>query len=414
MKKNNVSKFITVMLILAMLVSVIAVSATADETTIPASGYAAIGIVDAEAHKAEVLLGTGEQGTVYFNGAAPASGAVYSYTRDANNLYTFTTPSANHGYNNQLGDIGWNLYYTPDGWLWPGNGEIFFPDGNPIFVRFGNDGWALTTIFDFVQNNGAVWVYAYLLDVTVRDANANYWNAAAIVVGGYNNGTIDTSNYDVTFKNLTATNSLAAFTTSLHANVNTDAMILETGYAAIGAVDAANSYVEILKGTGEQGFVIYEGTAPTTGGVYRYSRNASNVYTFELPVANHGNSNTADASAGAWPTWMSAEYGGYMWDGALNHYWPSASTPFFVHTSANTWVVTDLSCLVTDNGATYRMTYQLDVTVRDASVNYYNTAAVVFGGLNADGSVDTTGIDSLNLPMAAGIAMYEFTKHDWN
>ena len=397
MKKNTTFKFITVMLIFAMLISVVAVSATADETNIPASGYAAVGIVDAEAHKAEVLLGTGEQGTVYFNGNAPASGAVYSYTRDANNLYTFTAERGNSGNSDQLGDTGWNLFYTPNGWMWNGLGQIIFPNASPIFIRYGNDNWALSSLGNFVETNGAGWIFGYTLDEVQTDAVNNYWAVGAIVLGGYNNGTIDTTGFDTCFPSITATNSLATFTTSLHANVNTDAIILETGYAAIGAVDAANSYVEILKGTGEQGFVIYEGTAPVAGGVYRYSRNVNNVYSFELPVANHGNSSTIDASAAAWPTWMSADFGGYMWDGAYNHYWPSASTPFFVHTAANTWTLADVTCLVT-NTNTYRMTYQLDVTVRDAANHYYNTAAVVFGGLNADGSVDATGIDALNLP----------------
>ena len=399
MKKNTTFKFITVMLIFAMLISVVAVSATADETNIPASGYAAVGIVDTEAHKAEVLLGTGEQGTVYFNGNAPATGAVYSYTRDANNLYTFTAERGNHGNSDQLAaGQAWNLFYTPNGWMWNGLGQTIFPNASPMFIRYGNDNWTLSALGNFVETNGSGWIFGYTLDEVQTDADKNYWAVGAIVLGGYNNGSIDTTGFDTCLPSVTATNNLSAFTTSLHANVNTDSIILETGYAAIGAVDAANSYVEILKGTGEQGFVIYEGTAPVTGGVYRYSRNASNVYTFEAPVANHGYSSLTDPSMALWQMWMTADWGGVMWDSALNHYWPTDSTPVFLRTSLTDWTVTDKSCFVT---GTQVYGYQLDVSVRDAANAYYNTSAIVLGGMNSDGTFDATGLNALNVSAPA-------------
>ena len=72
MKNRRITKIIAIIAVVAMLASFFAISATADETTIPASGYAAIGVVDAGANKAEVLLGTGEQGTVFYNGNANA------------------------------------------------------------------------------------------------------------------------------------------------------------------------------------------------------------------------------------------------------------------------------------------------------------------------------------------------------
>ena len=75
MKNRKVSKKITAIIaVAAMMVSFFAINATANGTDAPASGYAAVGIVDAEAHKAEVLLGTGQQGTVIFAGEAPAAG----------------------------------------------------------------------------------------------------------------------------------------------------------------------------------------------------------------------------------------------------------------------------------------------------------------------------------------------------
>ena len=89
MKNRRLTKIIAIIGVVAMLASFFAINATADETTIAASGYAAIGIVDAGANKAEVLLGTGEQGTVIYAGEAPITGGVYRYTRDENNVYTF-------------------------------------------------------------------------------------------------------------------------------------------------------------------------------------------------------------------------------------------------------------------------------------------------------------------------------------
>ncbi|MBQ8579298.1 MAG: LPXTG cell wall anchor domain-containing protein [Oscillospiraceae bacterium] len=398
MKNCRISrKLIAILITLALLAAVAAIGAMAAETA-PATGYAAVGIVDAEAHKAEVLLGTGEQGTVYFNGNAPASGAVYSYTRDANNLYTFATPNANNGNSNQLADTGWNYWHTPNGWMWNALGQIFFPNSSPIFIRFGNDGWALGAISSFVETNGAGWIYGYMLDAFQTDAANNYWAVGAIVLGGYNNGSIDTTGFDTSFPSITATNSLAAFTTSLHANVNTDAIAVESGYAAVGYVDTANSQVEILKDNGEQGYVTYIGTAPVTGGVYRYGRNAKNAYTFTEPVANHGNSSLTDASKPFWWMWMNTEYDGYMWDSSPNHYWPTATTPIFLRTSLTNWMVTTEACFTAN---TQVAAYQLDVSIQAGSSSYYDTQAIVFGGLNADGTIDTTGFDALNLPQTS-------------
>lgn len=387
MKNRKVSrKLIAIFAVVAMLSTFLAIHVAADEVNAPASGYAAVGIVDAEAHKAEVLLGTGEQGTVRFTGDAPAAGAVYSYTRSALNVYTFTVPNANHGYSNQLADAGWPFWSEKSGWIWNANIQYYYPGTNPIFFRFGENQWAITTLGNFEGAGGASHMFGYALDAV--DNGGNFY-PGAFVFGGYGEGgVIDNTGFNVMVPSLTATNNLSAFTNDLHE------VPLEAGYAAIGAIDSENSLVEILKGTGEQGYVSFTGTAPVTGGVYRYARNEDNVYTFTEPTANHGNSKVHDASAAAWQMWMSEDYGCYMWDGALNHYWPTSTTPVFVRTGSDAWIITTSACFT--NGASV-MAYQLD-TVARGGTNYFDVGAVVFGGLNADGTIDTTGFDQLKLP----------------
>ena len=387
MKNRKVSKKITAIIaVAAMMVSFFAIHATADGIDAPASGYAAVGIVDAEAHKAEVLLGTGQQGTVIFAGEAPAAGAVYSYTRNALNVYTFTVPNANHGNSNQLVDTGWNFWSEKNGWLWNANTQIYYPGTNPIFFRFGENQWAVTIISNFEGDGGASHMLGYALDAS--ESGGSFYPGAFVFGGMGSDGSIDKTGYNVMVPSLTATNNLSTFTNDLHE------IVLEAGYAAIGAIDSDNSLVEILKGTGEQGYVSFTGTAPVTGGVYRYTRNEANVYTFIEPNANHGNSKVHDASAAAWQMWMSENYGCYMWDGALNHYWPTSTTPVFARKSATTWVLTTSACFTNDASV---MAYQLDA-IRRGDSSYFDVGAIVFGGLKTDGTIDTTGFDQLKLP----------------
>lgn len=388
MKNRRFSrKLITIIAVVALLASFFAINVAADETLIPSSGYAAVGVVDAEAHEAEVLLGTGEQGTVVFTGEAPAAGAVYGYTRDAQNVYTFTVPTANHGNSNQLADVGWAFWSEKNGWLWNANTQIYYPSTNPIFFRFGDNQWAVTTIYNFEGAGGASHMYGYALDVTEQDGS---FYPGAFVFGGLGaDGNIDKSGFDVMVPSLSGNSNLSTFTTELHE------ILLESGYAAIGVVDSANSLVEILKDTGEQGYVSFTGTAPVTGGVYRYSRHEGDVYTFAEPNANHGNSKVHDASGAGWYMGMNEAYGGYMWDAAPNLYWPTETTPVFLRSDANTWMVTTKDCFTTN---VFVYAYQLDVSVRDATNAYYNTSAIVLGGLNADGTIGTLGFDQLKLP----------------
>ena len=392
MKNRAISrKLVAILTTVALLAAFFAIGAVAAETA-PATGYAAVGIVDAEAHKAEVLLGTGEQGTVVFEGEAPAPGAVYSYTRSGINVYTFTTPSANHGNSNQLGDIGWVFYSEKQGWLWDGAPNHYYPNNAPIFFRYGNGQWAVTTIFQFEGAGGAAGMNGYALDTAVNAGGG--FTVGAFVFGGWvGDGSIDTTGFDVMVPSLSASaKNLNAFTQDLHE------ILLESGYAAVGYVDTANSQVEILKDNGEQGYVTYTGTAPVTGGVYRYGRQEGDVYTFTEPVANHGNSSLTDASKAAWMMWMSTDYEGYMWDASPNHYWPTATTPIFLRTSLTNWMVTTEACFTMN---TQVAAYQLDVSPQSPGSTYYNTSAIVFGGLNANGTIDTTGFDALNLPQTS-------------
>ncbi len=393
MKNRTISrKLIAILTTVALLAAFFAIGAVAAETNAPAKGYAAVGVVDAEAHKAEVLLGTGEQGTVVFEGEAPTPGAVYSYSRSGINVYTFTTPSANHGNSNQLGDMGWVFYSDKQGWLWDGMINFYYPDVKPIFFRYGNGQWAVTTIFQFEGAVGAAGMNGYALD-TATNPGGGYTVGAFVFGGWVGDGSIDVTGFDVMVPSLSASaKNLGAFTQDLHE------ILLESGYAAVGYVDTANSLVEILKDNGEQGYVTYTGTAPVTGGVYRYGRQEGNVYTFTEPVANHGNSSLTDASKPAWYMGMSTDFEGYMWDSAPNHYWPTATTPIFLRTSLTDWMVTTEACFAM-NVSVY--TYQLDVTPQAPGSTYYDTQAIVFGGLNADGTIDTTGFDALTLPQTS-------------
>ena len=73
MKNRRLTKIIAIIGVVAMLASFFAINATADETTIAASGYAAIGIVDAGANKAEVLLGTAKVSDLEVKTLTPAT-----------------------------------------------------------------------------------------------------------------------------------------------------------------------------------------------------------------------------------------------------------------------------------------------------------------------------------------------------
>ena len=65
--------------------------------------------------------------------------------------------------------------------------------------------------------------------------------------------------------------------------------VIEAGYAAIGAVDAASGKATVLLGNGEHGTVCFAGTAPKSGAVYGYELHDNNVYVFIEKTGNFGN-----------------------------------------------------------------------------------------------------------------------------
>lgn len=218
MKNRRITKIIAIIAVVAMLASFFAINVTADETTIAASGYAAIGIVDADAHKAEVLLGTGEQGTVFYNGDAPTTGGVYRYTRDENNLYTFYTPDANFG-NSSLTDASkgcWGSYTSGNGYMWNWNGAenlFFWSVNSPVFLRTSMTEWMVGTNACFVEG---VMVASYYLDITENATGHPHYNVSAFVFGGLNaDGTIDTVGFD-SLKLPETKHDMSSFTTPLH------------------------------------------------------------------------------------------------------------------------------------------------------------------------------------------------------
>ena len=352
------------------------------------TGYAAIGYVDTASHKVEILKADGTQGSVYYTGEAPRTDAVYRYSRGAGNLYTFTNVLGNSGYSDQLA-TGWNYYYTPNGWMWAGNGPIYFPNSSPIFVRYGNGGWALSSLSSFAD--AGTWVYGYMLDEYQTDAANNYWAVGAIVIGGYTNGTVDTTNFDVCLPNVSATNSLSSFTTDLHTNVALDKLIVDEGYAAVGYVNTTTSQANILLANGQTATVSFTGIAPTAGAVYKYSKTAAGVYTFTLPVANSGNGDVI-ADTGVMEANPSADYGGYIW-GAYptdyHHFWyDGVDIPVFVRLSATQWAIADETRLTTTYPNTVPV-YLLDVAARANSPETYHTmGAMLINAYNADGSAN--------------------------
>ena len=156
------------------------------------TGYAAVGIVDETLCKAEVLLNNGKTGTVYFAGTAPKTGVVYGYELHSNNVFVFIEKAANFGYSDQLNaDSAWYMWFTPNGWAWDANSPAdVFHAPYPIFLRYGDNQWILTTIDKIAETNGGAAAFGYVLDA-VRDMPdydagnglANH-HAGALVIDG--------------------------------------------------------------------------------------------------------------------------------------------------------------------------------------------------------------------------------------
>ena len=387
MKSHSLTtKLIAILAVVALLAGYFVMGVVADDqTAIPASGYAAIGIVDETAHKAEILLADGTQGSVYFSGSAPKSNVLYRYTRDANNLYTFTgMVDTMNGNADPALHYGNAMWFEPNGWFWTATLVHYYPYSNPIFVRYGDGKWSIKTLNEFTAPGGAACAYTFVFDV---DSSSGMNVPAVTLLGGMAaDGSIDTAGIETLLGSLNAEYDLSAFTTDLHANVNLDNVVVETGYAAVGLVDAANNRAEILKADGTQGYVTYAGTAPATGAVYQYDRNTKNVYNFTLPSANHGNSNQLDATT-AWGIGYNPN--GWMWDAMINYYYPG-NNPIFVRFGGDQWAVTKLSAFGNDVSA---MSYLLAATANPGGG--YIPGAVVVGTLNADGTVDTSGYATL-------------------
>jgi LPXTG-motif cell wall-anchored protein len=76
-------------------------------------------------------------------------------------------------------------------------------DFRPIFLRFGDNKWVLTTIDKVIAADGAAYVMGYALDaVSVGDIGngLNNHTTGALVLGNMNaDGTIDTTGFDVVF-----------------------------------------------------------------------------------------------------------------------------------------------------------------------------------------------------------------------
>ena len=220
------------------------------------SGYAAVGIVDSENSKAEVLLGNGKHGTVYFAGEAPKSGAVYGYKRHSNNIFIFTEKAGNFGNSDQLAaGQAWNLWFEPMGWAWDANqpNDIFHvPTPTPIFLRYGGNKWALTTIEKVNQTNGASWAYGYALDTEHQpdlDAQNNLknFNTGALVMGNLTaDGTIDTTGFSELFGSAGANVDLSRFTSDLYSPS------AQTGDAS----PLAAAVIGLLFSAGTIGFVV--------------------------------------------------------------------------------------------------------------------------------------------------------------
>ncbi len=387
-----------------------------------ATGYAAVGKVDAAESKAEVLLGTGEQGWVKFAGTAPTAGAVYKYTRDGENIYTFTTLKGNPGeISDQLADGGWNiqfggavdnLAYPP--YMWDASSNLYLlSQSTPVFIRYSETSWRLTdwSIGSTVTNNDGSCT-AYFLNMVSPSRNATFtYDVGAVVIGQYSGGAITEPNLSG-MGSPVADKDLNEFTAPLH-DYEPDTptpepppetpAIVATGYAAVGFVDTAASKAEVLLGTGQQGWVTYTGTAPTAGAVYKYSCDDGNVYTFtelKAGMAANGNQLTdagMNVQFGGAPD--NADYPPYMWDGAATLYGLTEATPVFVRHSATEWGLMDWSIggsVVANDGSI--TVYVLDVTSPGAKYTC-DVGAVVIGQC-ADGAVSAPALADIGSPVA--------------
>ncbi len=200
---KRASKLLSVLLAVAILlvtflsVSVPAYAETAD------TGYAAVGLVDATACKAEVLLGTGEQGWVKFTGTAPTAGAVYKFSRDDANVYTFSElkagPNADidqltdAGINVQFGGAPHDEVYQP--YMWDGNTILYgYFDDTPVFIRFSATEWSVfdwNLWYEVIGNDGSVTVYP--LDLSPATRPTQTYDVGAGVIGQCENGAISAS-----------------------------------------------------------------------------------------------------------------------------------------------------------------------------------------------------------------------------
>lgn len=359
------------------------------------NGYVAVGEVDTEARKVAVLFGDGTVSVVKYTGTAPLPGAVYGYTVNETDEYTFSLLNLNWSLSHQLSDTldstgesesvfpgEWGLTL----WNWGGFGDytwsstLFrFTENASIYVRYSETNWRVFKYTSglFPEDIEGTVVSGYFQNPTY---DGNHW-VDLFVIGAYEDG--------VGIKPPTHTAG-SSFNTALYAEYNVgdkDVVISASepdpdpttvpdpdptmtvtptptltpgaasgdyysgpidGYCAVGEVDEANNKVAALLDNGETATVKYTGKAPEAGAVYGYKVD-NGIYKFALPLLNWENSHqlsnilksdgktTAD-NGGAWDifTYYHANFQDTN-PKSQNIYFPSTDMPIFIRYSETSW-----------------------------------------------------------------------------
>lgn len=330
---------------------------------VTAVGYAAVGKVDTEGTKAQVLLDNGSDGTVAYKGTAPTTGAIHYYEQYGDGTYAFTLLKANHGNSDQLAaSSAWGMGVAIWGGFWDTAMNIYRPVATmPLFIRYSATDWRVQAYTCTVEAdyagpvngyafvNGAAPEGGFVLEaLMVGNCDANGVTAPAetdlVPFGG---DTVAAGDVD-----LSVITDVAPDGT----NINPAPGEEGRGYAAVGKVDTAEKKARILLEDGTAVTVTYTGEAPKTGAVYAYAKYSDGTYAFEEPIVNWADATQLSSSAfthgketgkdrpgiSAWPLQLyeRGAVSDYDWSGTVFNM--SDTTPIFIRYSETEWRVGNL------------------------------------------------------------------------
>ena len=285
--------------------------------TTGSSGYCAVGVVDTSLQKAVILLDDGTVKTVSYQGTAPISGEVHSFTKNSGDTYEFVhNIGLAPGNANTVAAWDFNSYINPQK-LYMGN-NYNLTNSSTIFVRYSATEWRVFKGNNMIKNSG---------NASKGYMKTSSGNMEIGVVGNYDTGTGQI--IPATASNTKFLDSSGAGFASGDKNLDG---VVSAGVCAVGTVNTTAQSAIILLDDGTIKTVPYQGSAPVSGEVHNFKKYYNGKY--ELIQAglmpNYANSSAAwDFNSYTSPQRL------YMG----NNYTLTTNSAIFVRYSATEWRV---------------------------------------------------------------------------